>query len=280
MPNIPVPTPGAKGALPATQEDVSNADLMNVLLNMMGGIQEVVGETMDQRLADFSPSGTAQEPTPRPLPFPPSIGTELTALWADLQEAQAALKGSGGAGEDAVTRATERLARLLGIKDKKKKRTKAKPMEPAQESKEPETPQEAPISRHDKELVQETFAMVEPIADTAAQIFYGRLFEIAPDLRSLFKTDLKDQGRKLMAMIKKAVTGLDDLETLVPAVKDLGRRHVTYGVEETHYGPVADALLWTLQEGLRDAFTPEVREAWTRVYGLLAETMQQGAREE
>jgi hemoglobin-like flavoprotein len=96
-------------------------------------------------------------------------------------------------------------------------------------------------------LVQSTWAKVVPIKETAADLFYGRLFVLDPSLRVLFKGDMKEQGRKLMAMINVAVGSLDKLDTIVPAVKDLGRRHVAYGVQAAHYGTVATALLTTMQ---------------------------------
>lgn len=127
-------------------------------------------------------------------------------------------------------------------------------------------------------LVQESWAMVEPIADTAAELFYGRLFETAPDVKPLFSGDMKAQGRKLMAMITVAVRGLDDLEAIVPAVQDLGKRHVDYKVKEEHYAVVGSSLLWTLEQGLGDSFTPETKEAWTTVYGVLSTTMIDAAK--
>lgn len=126
-------------------------------------------------------------------------------------------------------------------------------------------------------LVQKTFAQVAPIADTAAALFYGRLFEIDPALRPLFKGDMAEQGRKLMQMIGVAVNGLDRLDQIVPAVQQLGIRHAAYGVKEEHYSTVAVALLWTLEQGLGAGFTPEVKDAWTAAYTVLATTMQQAA---
>jgi hemoglobin-like flavoprotein len=130
-----------------------------------------------------------------------------------------------------------------------------------------------------KALVQTTFDQLLPIADTAATVFYARLFELDPSLRSLFTSDLAEQRRKLMQMIAAAVRGLDNLDTLVPAVRALGQRHASYGVQDHHYTTVAIALLATLKIGLGEAFTEEVREAWTIVYGLLAVTMKEGAAE-
>ncbi len=139
------------------------------------------------------------------------------------------------------------------------------------------TKNDGPLGPKQKQLVQESFAKVEPIAEAAAELFYNKLFELDPGLKTLFKTDIKEQGRKLMATLKLAVKGLDDLEKLVPVVQDLGRRHAGYGVQNAHYGTVAEALLWTLEQGLKGDFTPEVKEAWTAVYALLAETMVEAA---
>lgn len=130
-----------------------------------------------------------------------------------------------------------------------------------------------------KDLVQQSFALVAPISRQAAELFYGRLFELDPALRSLFRGDMSEQGRKLMQMIAVAVNGLDRLEDIVPAVAALGRRHVGYGVEDRHYDTVGEALLWTLQQGLGNAFNEETRAAWSSVYGLLAATMRAAAAE-
>jgi len=127
------------------------------------------------------------------------------------------------------------------------------------------------------ELVQGTWEHVIPISDQAAVLFYGRLFELKPDLKLLFKSDMKEQGAKLMRMITVAVRLLGDLDQLVPAAEDLGRRHVAYGVKEEHYAVVGTALLWTLDKGLGDAFTQEVREAWIAAYDLLATVMKNAA---
>jgi methyl-accepting chemotaxis protein len=142
------------------------------------------------------------------------------------------------------------------------------------------TKNDGPLGPKQKQLVQESFAKVEPIAEAAAELFYNKLFELDPGLKTLFKTDIKEQGRKLMATLKLAVKGLDNLEKLVPVVQDLGRRHAGYGVQSAHYGTVAEALLWTLEQGLKDDFTPEVKEAWTAVYTILAETMVAAATQE
>jgi nitric oxide dioxygenase len=127
------------------------------------------------------------------------------------------------------------------------------------------------------QLVKTSFAAVAPIAEQAAALFYGRLFEIAPELRALFKGDMKEQGRKLMGTIAVAVGSLDRLPELLPVVQDLGRRHAGYGVKDEHYATVAEALLWTLEKGLGPAFTPAVKEAWTLTYTTLADAMKAAA---
>jgi hemoglobin-like flavoprotein len=129
-------------------------------------------------------------------------------------------------------------------------------------------------------LVKESFAAIAPIADDAAALFYRRLFEIDPRLEKMFRGDMAEQRRKLMQMLTAAVKGLDRLEQLVPVVEDLGRRHATYGVQDEHYDTVGAALLWTLEKGLGARFTPETKEAWATVYGLLASTMKTAAKEQ
>ena len=128
-------------------------------------------------------------------------------------------------------------------------------------------------------LVRDSWKMVVPISDQAAALFYGRLFELDPSLSKLFKGDMKSQGRKLMAMINTAVSKIDEIETIVGAVQDLGRRHIGYGVEEPHYATVGEALLWTLEQGLGDAFTAETKAAWVETYTTLSSVMIDAAAE-
>jgi hemoglobin-like flavoprotein len=127
------------------------------------------------------------------------------------------------------------------------------------------------------ELVQSSWKKVLPIADTAAEMFYAKLFSLDPSVKSLFKGDMKTQGKKLMSMIGTAVSGLAQLDTIVPAVQALGRRHVNYGVKDQHYDTVGAALLWTLEQGLGEGFTAEVKTAWATAYGVLAKTMKDAA---
>lgn len=123
------------------------------------------------------------------------------------------------------------------------------------------------------ELVQTSFKKVMPIAGTAADLFYARLFEIAPEVRSLFPQDLSEQKKKLMGMLGTAVGSLHRLDAILPAVADLGKRHKGYGVTAAQYAPVGAALLWTLEKGLGADFTPEVKAAWTETYTTLAGVM-------
>jgi methyl-accepting chemotaxis protein len=129
------------------------------------------------------------------------------------------------------------------------------------------------------QLVQDSFQKVAPIAELAADLFYARLFELDPSLRPLFKTDMKRQGMTLMTMLSSAVRGLANPQALVPVLKGLGRRHVSYGVKDEHYDTVGRAFLDTLAHAFGDEFTAEIREAWTAAYSLMAALMKMGAAE-
>jgi hemoglobin-like flavoprotein len=129
------------------------------------------------------------------------------------------------------------------------------------------------------ELVKSSWAKVLPIADTAAELFYGKLFNLDPSLKPLFKGDMKEQGRKLMKMINTAVSSLERLDAVLPGVQQLGIRHIAYGVKDEHYDTVGAALLWTLEAGLGEAFTADTKAAWATVYGALADTMKTAAAE-
>jgi hemoglobin-like flavoprotein len=126
-------------------------------------------------------------------------------------------------------------------------------------------------------LVRSSWQQVLPIKDTAAALFYGQLFELDPSLRSMFKGDMVEQGRKLMMIINTAVNSLDNLGPILGAVEDMGRRHVAYGVTEAHYDTVGSALIWTLAKGLGEQFTPPVKDAWVETYTTLATAMKQAA---
>lgn len=130
------------------------------------------------------------------------------------------------------------------------------------------------------ELIRQSWEQVKPIADDAAELFYGKLFELDPSLRNLFSGDMQQQGRKLMAAINVAVKSLDRFDSIEKNIRDLGARHHHYGVQDHHYVTVANALLWTLQQGLGDQFTPDVRAAWVEMYQRLSTAMQAGARDQ
>jgi len=121
--------------------------------------------------------------------------------------------------------------------------------------------------------IQESFAKVAPISEQAAMLFYGRLFEIAPEVKPLFRGDMKEQGRKLMATLSVVVNGLGNLESILPAASALAKRHVQYGVKPADYEPVGEALLWTLERGLGEQWTPQLAAAWGTAYGVLSEFM-------
>jgi hemoglobin-like flavoprotein len=126
-------------------------------------------------------------------------------------------------------------------------------------------------------LVQSTFRNIEPMATMAAGIFYKRLFEIEPTTTALFKGDIKQQGQKFMQVLAVAVGGLSNVSTLVPMIQQLGLRHAGYGVRAEHYESVRQALLWTLALTLQDAYTEDVRSAWSTAYALLAGVMKEAA---
>lgn len=121
--------------------------------------------------------------------------------------------------------------------------------------------------------IQESFAKVVPISEQAAALFYGRLFEIAPAVEPLFRGDMKEQGRKLMATLGIVVNGLSNLDAVLPAASALAKRHVDYGVKPDDYAPVGAALLWTLEKGLGDQWTPDLAAAWSAAYAVLSDFM-------
>jgi hemoglobin-like flavoprotein len=126
-------------------------------------------------------------------------------------------------------------------------------------------------------LVQQSFRLIEPIIEDASVLFYERLFEIDPSLQQMFQRSRRDQARLLAQTLTVVVKGIDKPAQLKNAVKALGERHAGYGVRDEHYAVVAEALLWTLEAGLKDAFTSDVRDAWVAAYGWLAFTMQSAA---
>jgi nitric oxide dioxygenase len=120
------------------------------------------------------------------------------------------------------------------------------------------------------QLVQDSFAKVAPISEQAAILFYDRLFEVAPQVKAMFPADLTEQRKKLMGTLAVVVGGLTNLEAVLPAASALAKRHVSYGAVPEHYPVVGSALLWTLEKGLGEAWTPDVADAWSAAYGTLS----------
>jgi hemoglobin-like flavoprotein len=129
---------------------------------------------------------------------------------------------------------------------------------------------EAKMNPTQIKLVQESFSKVAPISETAAVIFYDRLFEVAPSVKAMFPADMTEQRKKLMMMLAAVVNGLGHLESILPAASALAKRHVSYGAKPEHYPVVGGTLLWTLEKGLGEAWTPELADAWTAAYGTLS----------
>ncbi|WP_027550232.1 globin family protein [Bradyrhizobium sp. Cp5.3] len=119
-------------------------------------------------------------------------------------------------------------------------------------------------------LVQQSFSKVAPISEAASVLFYDRLFEVAPSVRAMFPEDMTEQRKKLMGMLAAVVSGLSNLESILPAASMLAKRHVAYGAKAEHYPVVGATLLWTLEKGLGEAWTPDVAKAWTDAYGVLS----------
>ena len=126
-------------------------------------------------------------------------------------------------------------------------------------------------------LVTDSFRKLLPMASVTADLFYYRLFETTPEVRSLFPHDLMAQKKIFITMLSAMVTNLNEFEKIAPVVEDLGMRHADYGVVAKHYEPFGAALLWALGECLGGDFTPPVRTAWTKAYRTLAGTMTRAA---
>jgi len=129
------------------------------------------------------------------------------------------------------------------------------------------------MTREQADIVQSTWRAVLPVGDTFAELFYGRLFAVDPGLRRLFKDDMLEQGRNLTAMLSVAAANLARPEKITVALRQLGKRHVAYGVEPKDFRALEDALMFALEHALIDVFTPEVKAAWQAAYALLSSTM-------
>jgi nitric oxide dioxygenase len=127
------------------------------------------------------------------------------------------------------------------------------------------------------DLVQASWQRLKPLQATVAELFYGRLFEIAPDTRPLFRRDIHAQGAMLMKTLDVVVGSLHELPAVLPVAAQLAQRHVGYGVRPAHYDSVGSALLWTLEQALGADFTPALRDSWAGAYGALAGAMKAAA---
>lgn len=133
------------------------------------------------------------------------------------------------------------------------------------------------VTAEDIMLLRTSFSLIVPMQDHVATIFYRRLFDSAPELKTLFPDDIRPQKQKLIALLVRCIGRVHDLEAIAPTIRALGKRHAGYGARREHYKVVEEALLWALSEALGVAFTPDVRSAWTRMYQVLAVHMQAGA---
>lgn len=133
------------------------------------------------------------------------------------------------------------------------------------------------MTPHQISLVSKTWSLAQPLGDTVTTLFYGRLFELDPSLRALFKQDMQEQGHRLRAMLALVATGLNQPEKLTPILAASGRRHAHYGVLDNHYDTAKEALVWALAQCLRETFTAEVRDAWIETYEFMARLMKEAA---
>lgn len=123
-------------------------------------------------------------------------------------------------------------------------------------------------------LVRQTFGAIESDKEAVGTLFYHRLFEIDPSLQALFKGDMKAQANMLLTSIGMAVHGLHDPDTLLPQIQSLGQRHASYGAAPADFDTFSAALMWTLQQSLADAFTPEVHQAWIGAFEFIRMAMK------
>ena len=133
------------------------------------------------------------------------------------------------------------------------------------------------MTQREKQIISESFPLIREIAIPVSLLFYGRLFDVDPSLRQLFKIDIKQQSKKLIAMLDAVVESIDDWERIVPVLRELGQRHVAYGVKEQDYNTLCSALVWAFGQALQPGFDSEVRAAWTAVIRDVNEQMKIGA---
>jgi hemoglobin-like flavoprotein len=133
------------------------------------------------------------------------------------------------------------------------------------------------MTQHEKKIVSESYPLIREIAIPVSMLFYGRLFDVDPSLRRLFKVGMKEQSKKFVAMLDSIVESIDDWEKIVPVLRELGQRHVAYGVKEQHYNTLCSALVWAFGQALQPGFNDEVRASWTAVIQAVNEQMKIGA---
>jgi nitric oxide dioxygenase len=126
-----------------------------------------------------------------------------------------------------------------------------------------------PLTERQIRLVQFSFEKITENIDQSAALFYDHLFHLDPSLKAMFKGDMRQQGRKLMQTLLVAVNGLDDFGAVAPSIRELGKRHVNYGVQPKHYELVGTALLWMVEQGIGNQYTSEICGAWTQLYDEL-----------
>jgi hemoglobin-like flavoprotein len=127
-------------------------------------------------------------------------------------------------------------------------------------------------------LIRGSYDLIRDMPKAVAMLFYGRLFDLDPSLRPLFKNDIEIQSQKLMDTLSAAVDSLDNLPALVPALRAMGARHLEYGVQTEHYAKVRDALLWAMAQALQEDFDPETRAAWRSLLDTVIAEMLTGAK--
>jgi len=135
----------------------------------------------------------------------------------------------------------------------------------------------SPLTATQKRLVRESLDSMQEYETSVVVLFYGRLFEIAPETRALFKIDIREQSRKLMDTLRTTVDSLDHFTELSPVLEELGRKHLTYGVQDYHYEKLRSALLWAIGQALGLEFDRDTRAAWDELLSAISSIMLNGA---
>ena len=131
------------------------------------------------------------------------------------------------------------------------------------------------MNREQAQLIRDSLIQVRPIADRIAESFYAHMFEIAPYLQKLFTGNMRTQGAMLMTSLELAVSSLDDMESILPAVQALGERHTSYGVKKEYYPYAKESFLWALEKHMKDEFSPTLKSAWSEAFDTLIGVMSE-----